>query len=554
MSSLFETNKKPVEKQKLRGGYYTPLKLAYYLSRWAIRDGTERILEPSAGDGNFIVAAFEHCSTACDGLNLNMVAIEIEKDELQKAVNRVIEFNGDAANIEWINDDFFKQYGKLKVKEKFDVILGNPPFIRFQYFDDKTRDLAFGHLRDANYTPTKLSNAWAAFIQLSIELLKNGGRLAMVVPAELLQVKYASELRSRLSKQFKHIVIIGFKKLVFPDIQQEVLLLLAEGKMTGNGIASNIYTIEFEDGEDLLNTGDLNSAIAHVPSKHSRNGMKWTSLFLGDKSFNALDEAEQAEGLIRLGDLAEVDIGIVTGRNSFFVLSKGLMESIGASDFSVPIIGKTSTLTSIIYNENDYQDYSASYPSYLLNLTGFDYSEIPESIRNYISSGEQENVHTGYKCRIRPKWYNVPSVYSPDGFLFRQIHKFPLLVVNEAKTTSTDTIHRVRFKPFINPRLLAATCFNSLTLAWSEVCGRSYGGGVLELEPREAEELPIPYNVNVNLDIEKVDALLRSGKETDALNYVDDFTLKDLLGFDYIMINNIRNAWYELRNRRIYRR
>jgi adenine-specific DNA methylase len=54
-------------------------------------------------------------------------------------------------------------------------------------------------LRQAGYKPTKLANAWVAFVQLSIELLQEGGRLAMVVPAELLQVKYTHELRDRLA-------------------------------------------------------------------------------------------------------------------------------------------------------------------------------------------------------------------------------------------------------------------------------------------------------------------------------------------------------------------
>ena len=69
--------------------------------------------------------------------------------------------------------------------------------------------------------------------------------------------------------------------------------------------------------------------------------------------------------------------------------------------------------------------------------------------------------------------------------------------MNGAKATSTDTIHRVRVKKDVDIRLLTTVFFNSLTLAWAEVCGRSYGGGVLELEPREAEELPIFYDDNI---------------------------------------------------------
>jgi adenine-specific DNA methylase len=148
----------------------------------------------------------------------------------------------------------------------------------------------------------------------------------------------------------------------------------------------------------------------------------------------------------------------------------------------------------------------------------------------------------------------VPSIYTPDAFLFRQIHRYPLLVVNKAKAASTDTIHRVRVNDGINIDLLAATFFNSLTLAWAEVCGRSYGGGVLELEPREAEELPILYNNNLEIDIDKVESLLRQDCIYEALDYVDNIVLKNHLGFDNFMVRKIRQAWEQLRDRRVDRK
>lgn len=546
LNLVFETNKKPVRQQKLRGGYYTPVPLAAFLARWAIRTGTERVLEPSAGDGNFLLAALDQLSD-----DASVVAVEIEPDEVRSAQNRL---DGRHNRIEWFCGDFFEIYDQLTQKPKFDIAIGNPPFIRFQHFDASSREKAFHHLRMAGYKPTKLANAWVAFVELCMELLAENGRLAMVVPAEILQVKYASELRSRLSKQFEHIVLVSFRKLVFPEIQQEVVLLLAEGKRQQLGKPSDIHTIEFEDGAALIARGDLTDAVAHLPAKHTRNGMKWTALFLSRDAFSALDEAEQSVKLTPLGKLAEVDVGIVTGRNSFFVLPKSKREELCVQSVSVPIIGRTSALTSILFNSDDFESYTTQHPAYLLHLSGVAQSTFPTALINYIQEGEAEEVHKGYKCRIRKRWVDVPSVFVPQAFLYRQIHKYPLLVVNNAGVTSTDTIHRVRIKPNINVKLLAGCFFNSLTMAWAEVCGRSYGGGVLELEPREAEELPIPYAEHLSLDIEKVDTLLRQGQHLAALDYVDSVVLKGFLGFDDSMITNIRLAWTELSSRRHYRR
>jgi adenine-specific DNA-methyltransferase len=553
LDSSFPTNKQPVDSRKLRGGYYTPFKLAQYLVGWGLRGDTKRILEPSCGDGNFVLAILQQLQKT-PNLSPHITAIELMPAELDKARDRAREFGQNGTKIDWYHQDFFEAYSNLNQNGKFDLIVGNPPFIRFQYFDDDSRNLAFSHLRHAGYKPTKLANAWAAFIQLSIELLQDGGRLAMVIPAELLQVKYAHELRNRLATQFEHIVIVGFKRLVFPEIQQEVILLLAEGKRETSHFTSDIHTIEFQDGEELLYLNSLNDKVAHTPAKHARTGMKWTSLFLDEVTFAVLDEAEKAAGLIPLGNLAEVDVGIVTGRNNFFILTEAQKDEFQAASLTVPIIGRTAALKTNCFNQVDFCDYKMQYPSFLLDLNGVAYDAFPQEIKEYIKFGEQEDLHRGYKCRIRKRWFDVPSIHIPDGFLFRQIHRYPLLVVNEAKAASTDTIHRVRVKNGTNIQLLASTFFNSLTLAWAEVCGRSYGGGVLELEPREAEELPIFYKDNLEIDIEKVEDLLRQDRAYEALDYVDKIILKNYLGFDDFMIAKIRSAWEQLRDRRVNRK
>jgi adenine-specific DNA-methyltransferase len=553
LNASFPTNKQQTNSRKLRGGYYTPLELAQYLVKWGIREDTKRILEPSCGDGNFILAVLQRLSNV-SGLSPSITAIELMPDELNKAKDRVKQFGQNGAQIDWVRQDFFEAYNHLQKNGGFNLIVGNPPFIRFQYFDDDSRNLAFSHLRYAGYKPTKLANAWAAFVQLSIELLQEGGRLAMVLPAELLQVKYAHELRDRLATQFEHIVIVGFKRLVFPEIQQEVVLLLAEGKRESADLTSDIHTIQFQNEEELSSLNNLNDIIAHVPAKHSRRGMKWTSLFLDEAAFAALDEAENAAGLRPLGYFAEVDVGIVTGRNSFFILTESQKNEFQAASLTVPIIGRTAALKTTGFNKSDFCEYKKQYPAFLLNLNGIGYGDFPQEVKDYIKSGEDENIHRGYKCRIRKRWYDVPSIHTPDAFLFRQIHRYPLMVVNEAKATSTDTIHRVRVKEGVDIRLLATIFFNSLTLAWAEVCGRSYGGGVLELEPREAEELPIFYDDTIEIDIEKVEGLLRQDQAYEALNYVDNIILKNYLGFDDFMIRKIRNAWEQLRDRRVDRK
>ncbi|MCD9550646.1 N-6 DNA methylase [Photobacterium carnosum] len=546
MTSIFKS-KDLATKQKLRGGYYTPKKIANYLSDWSLRNNNEKVIEPSCGDGNFIESVLETAHTK--NINIDLLAVEIDAEEIDKAKNR-----NEDNNIQWLNEDFFRVYGNLKnTNDKFDVVIGNPPFIRFQHFDDESRDVAFGHLRDAGYKPTKLANSWAAFVQLSIELLNDGGRLGMVIPAEILQVKYASELRERIVKHFDHVILVGFKKLVFPDIQQEVVLLLAEGKHSKEGCVCDVHTIELKD-ESELDTALLTQTIKHAEAKHTRPGMKWTSFFLSEDCFVSLDKWQRSEKLTKLGELVSVDVGIVTGRNKFFVLDDDVINKYDLKKYCTPMVGRTSAINKANFDHNMFQNASEKYPSYLLDLKGIDEKDFSAGLKDYITLGEVEGVNKGYKCRVRKRWFEVPSIYISDGFLFRQIHKYPLLVFNEAQVACTDTIHRVRLLKDINMPQLCASFINSLTFAWSEVCGRSYGGGVLELETKESEELPIPYCEDIILDLKLIDDFLEKKDIDSILDYVDNKLLVEYMGMSTKDVQVLRESWITLRDRRINRK
>jgi len=59
--------------------------------------------------------------------------------------------------------------------------------------------------------------------------LSVGGRLGMIVPAELLQVTYSAQLRKYLVDRFERIEIVACNEMFFPNAEQEVVLLFAEG-------------------------------------------------------------------------------------------------------------------------------------------------------------------------------------------------------------------------------------------------------------------------------------------------------------------------------------
>nr|MDO8100123.1 N-6 DNA methylase [Candidatus Njordarchaeota archaeon] len=563
--------KKKSTLQKLRGRYSTPYKVAKFLANWAIRSPNERVLEPSCGKGAFLEAAY--CRLRSLGLDSNaipsrVIGIEIEKEDCDKAEERLrsvlssFQMEDDQktgsgqvnlaqiklADLGVLNTDFFTFYGK-DTEFKFDVVLGNPPFIRYQNWKAESRQLAFDIMQSAGLKPNRLTNAWVPFVLASSLLLSSGGRLAMVVPAELLQVKYSAQLRLFLSNYFKVINVLSFRRLIFPVIQEEVVLLLAE-RSAANGTGIGIIELDDETSLDALDS--INGKTTVKPVDQTID--KWTQYFLTAEEILLLRKVGQDASLKRLGDIASVDVGVVTGENQFFIVDSNTMRRYDLSKYVLPIIGRTAYLKGAIFDQDDWRKTELKgVRCHLLALPAEPIAMSAYKLLGYIKEGERRNVPEGYKCRIRDFWYSVPSVWIPDAFLFRQINSNPRLVLNETKATVTDTLHRVKFGSSINPRMAVACFHNSLTFAFSEVLGRSYGGGVLELEPNEAEELPIPYFEGKSV-LDEVDRCFRENKVGNVLDIIDVLTLREHLGLSNEHVEMLRGIWRKLSKRRTARK
>ena len=541
--------------QKLRGGYYTPKPIADFLARWAIQSPRADVLEPSCGDGVLLQAAFE--ALVAKGSKPEKAAeylhgVEIDGNEGRQAVSR-LEALGAKPSIFLVHTGDFFSYCKAHLDDKrlFDAVIGNPPFIRYQNFLEEQRAPAFELMGKAGLKPNRLTNTWVPFVVASSFLVNDKGRLAMVIPAELLQVNYAAELRRFLSDYFNKITLITFKKLVFDGIQQEVVLLL--GERNGGG-RTGVRTVELDGAGDLASYEHTDFADNELkPMDHSTE--KWTQYFLGEDEIKLLRALRNNAGLTEAGKVIDVDVGIVTGQNQFFVLSSEQTKEHHLDDYTLPIVGRSGHLKGAIFSEGDWRaNAKANLPAHLLNLPNVSFDELPQAARDYITSGEESGLNTGFKCRIRNRWYIVPSVWTPDAFMLRQVHGYPKIIVNNTKATCTDTIHRVKLLNGTKGEVIAAAFLNSLTFAFSEVLGRSYGGGVLELEPNEAEKLPLPLKCAEQLDLTRLHALLLRDDIDAVLDITDKVLLIEGLGLSNKEAKTLRRIWQKLRDRRINRK
>lgn len=539
--------KEKLDAQKLRGGYYTPKEIARFLCKWAITEDTQKILEPSCGDGNFVEEAilrFKELGVSEAGLKGRIKAIELIEEEALKAKIRAKELGVNSTTV--VNSDFF-QYLDSNGVDKYDAVLGNPPFIRYQSFPEEHRDLAISMMRDLGLSPNKLTNIWVPFLVISASLLKANGRLAMVIPAELFQVKYAAETRVFLSNFFDRITIVTFKKLVFKNIQQEVVLMLCEKKTAKS---KGIRVIECENLDDLnnLNFKEINGSNVK-PIDHSSE--KWTKYFLSEEEINLLKRLKNDKRIIPFSDIMEIDVGLVTGRNEFFMLNESQVKKWGLGKYTIPVVSKSNQLKGITFSKKDFKENSIAEQSiHLFMPPDVDFKDLPKECQKYIKYGESMDFHTGYKCRIRKRWYITPSLWSPDGFALRQVGDYPKLAINETGAASTDTVHRVRFKENTDKQLATISFLNSLSFAFSEITGRSYGGGVLTFEPTEIEDIRMPILKTIPVDFKKIDQLIRNREIEKVLDIIDEELLIKQHKFSKEDVNALRAIWRKMASRR----
>jgi len=546
-----------LDADKLRGGYYTSAHVAQWLCDWAIQSPDDTVLEPSCGNGIFLQAAAQRLQTLGAPpakVAQSLTGVEIIAAERESAQARLCAELGHAVDGQVHHSDFFAWWQSSQ--PTVDAVIGNPPFIRYQSFPEPHRTRAMSIMAEQGLRPNRLTNIWVPFVVAATASLKPGGRLALVLPAEILQVSYAAQLRSYLNDHFARIDIIACNELFFENAEQEVVLLLADGARA-HASQDNTCRVALTETQTVstLTASQPQSLLKRAQTKTiCHDSEKWLKYFLDNKQIAFMRTLRQADITAPMSTHASINVGVVTGKNEFFVLSSEQVQALGLEGYTTPLVSRSTQLKGSRLGKTDWHHLAATGDRvHLLNISDAQARKLTKAALRYIEDGERKQFHKGYKCSIREPWYLVPSVWVPDGFAFRQIYDFPRMVLNTSGATSTDTIHRLRSKQAKPERLIANT-YTWLTAASAEIEGRSYGGGVLELEPTEAERLLMPAELNGAMPLPEVDKLVRAGRLDYVLEENARVVLREHMGLSVSDCDLLKNIWVKMRDRRNSRR
>lgn len=511
--------------QKQLGAFYTPPELASFMVDWAVDAQNNHVLDPSCGDAVFLQAAERRLKEVGMGGSARIVGVEIDEYAAKGAQARV-------PDAELHNQDFFDIPAGTW---EFDAIVGNPPYIRYHFFRGEDRRKALARSMEQGVRLSELSSSWAPFLVHAASFLKMSGKLALVLPSELLVTDYAEPIREYLLRRFAQVHILSFDYRVFSDALVDAVVILAEGE--GPGIASMHRVTD----PSFLRKLNLKEATA---IGHSRWSNGWSS----SASASAL---ESVQGLFqRLGDVASVDIGVVTGANKFFLLNNAtaVERKIREADLT-PAVSKMAQLKGHQFSVEDWRECKEGLGDCWL----FTPEHLDSNSRAYVHHGESSGYNGSFKCRIRSPWWKLKVPNPPRLLLSYMSNDLPRLVENSAGAVTTNLIHNVRpLDETCQPQWLALAWNNSATMLSCELSGRAYGGGVLKLETREAESVLVPIFsedkfARLTSVAAEIDRLLRVKAHNDLFDLVDGIVLKDTPADTRL---ELRKGWADLQHRR----
>ncbi|EKD86164.1 MAG: hypothetical protein ACD_37C00436G0004 [uncultured bacterium] len=532
--------------KKETGSYYTPEIISDFIVKRIFNTKYYKlskkisVLEPSVGDGIFIQSLLSNAVSK--KMDASLEIVERDSKELDKAVSLFKGFKNKKIKLESHLLDFL-EFQKTNQK-KYDLVIGNPPYIKKNHLTKRQLELCEKIHQKANLSDKKIKNIWTAFLVSGVESLNENGVISFVLPAELLQVSYAKELRDYLRKTLHKIEVFAFNELVFEGIEQDVIIIIGTKSSKQKGVSFFQANKLIDLKKPHLIPGNTNI---------DRDTLdKWTNYILSEEELNCLDSFKK--DIKGVKDYAKVQVGIVTAANNFFIIDKDIVDKFGLKPYTKKILQKSSLIPqSLSITQTDFSILEKKgKPVFLLTLPDASEDSLPKNVKEYIRFGENKNVQTGYKCLIRNNWFHVPSVWASEGLFIKRSNLFPRILTNDAKIMVTDAFYRISMKDGFDVKSLSFCFFNSLTFIFTELEGRYYGGGVLELVPNEFKNISVPYFKISKKDVEKLDQMLRSKKPLgEILKYTNQIVLKEKLNLSDKKIKKINQIYTKLVKRRL---
>ncbi|WP_049969863.1 HsdM family class I SAM-dependent methyltransferase [Haladaptatus cibarius] len=367
----------PVEERKTLGQFYTPDAIGRLLSRWAIRSPDDRFLDPASGSGAIAIEAYKRLDelgtlshqeilrriTAVDinEFPLHLTALNLATRNVREPTTERFAYHADFFDLEpgaSRSNTVERGRGATENEEEptagdpigtFDATVANPPYVR-QEFLYPNRDHFRDHLKRfepdsaRNYSDGERaidgrSDLYCYFLTNVTRFLREGARLAWVIPTKWMSADYGPSLRRFLYDQYKVEAVVGFRNRLFEDALVDTVLLLMErtddATARRNTQTKFIRLNERMDEDDVLALIDRTEDVPDGSYMTIRGDSAYRTITISQSYLANYPEAKlqqyitaptlytavlEHDNTVSLSDVATITRGKKTGANPIFIL------------------------------------------------------------------------------------------------------------------------------------------------------------------------------------------------------------------------------------------
>lgn len=250
-----------IEKTKAKdtGVFYTPDYITDYISKNTIKKGSVKILDPACGSGAFLIKAIDilhEISPDSDfmeciyGVDIDEMACDISKlSVFLKLTSLGVEFDPERLNENIQCANFLADY---KTNLKFDIIIGNPPYVNIYKISANKSEMKF---YQENYISAyKKFDLYVLFLEKSLKMLKKGGVLGFIIPNNFLSQPYGLKIRQFMLSSYNIVKIIDLTRFSMFKANTKLIILF----ITNSYDKDNTITVERPLKKGNLKKTDIN--------------------------------------------------------------------------------------------------------------------------------------------------------------------------------------------------------------------------------------------------------------------------------------------------------
>ena len=490
-----------LEHRKRFAQFFTPEAIADFMARWVL-DGRKKmdVLEPAFGLGAFSRSLFKQ------NPKVRVVGYEADETIYNYAAENVAQTGSDVL---LYNEDYLR----ASWKDKYDGIICNPPYLKFHDYDNASLVPLVNE--QLGIRLNGFTNLYTLFLLKSISQLRDGGRMAYIVPSEFLNSDYGVEVKRALLRSgvLRHVVVVDFTQCAFDDALTTACILLCHKD-------GSLSEVRFSHVSDV---GQLQASLADYSAwaaDQLKPETKWKQYYEGARSADY-------RHLVPFSTFAKVSRGIATGANDYFTFRESKKELYGIPERCLMrCVCHSTDVHGLFFTDDDFQRLSHSDKAvYLFNgcADGAD-----EHVREYISLGEETGADKRYLTASRKPWYAIEnrkpspiwvSVFNRKGLRF---------VRNIAGVSNLTTFHCVYDAGVVDIDVLFGYLVTNVSKEIFMDNSRQYGNGLVKFEPNDlnkgkAVDLRLLTEEEAQLVSAASQRLLCQGIEDEIILLLDSF-------------------------------